>query len=61
MICPVCIGATIATYGVPVVSGMVGGYVAAKMVTRKEVCRVGKVGLAERVKNYEVITFREQK
>lgn len=57
MICPICIGTTIATYGIPIASGVVSGYVAARIVNSKKTTS-GSVGVATRNKNKIEVTFR---
>lgn len=59
MICPICIGTTIATYGIPIASGVVSGYVAARIVNVSKApgCRNGRNGSVERNNNTTNVSY----
>lgn len=57
MICPMCLGVTVATYGIPIASGIFSGYVAAKIATRHFEVQKGRAGVGEREKNTMVVTY----
>lgn len=62
MICPICIGTTIATYGIPIASGVVSGYVAARIVNGSKARRAdGKSGFVDRKGSSSLVSFRTSK